>query len=97
MRLCLERVLPPLRERAVKFVLPPIESPADIAVAMKTVASRLAGGAITPGRGQQDGGRRRHLCAGDRDEEFRAVAAVGREHRSSRRSERNQTAGCHNF
>ena len=29
MRLCLERILPPCRERAVKFVLPPIESAAD--------------------------------------------------------------------
>ena len=30
MRLCLERILPPCRERAVKFALPSIESPADI-------------------------------------------------------------------
>ena len=29
MRLCIERILPPCRERAVKFVLPPIESAAD--------------------------------------------------------------------
>ena len=29
MRLCLERILPPCRDRAVKFVLPPIESAAD--------------------------------------------------------------------
>jgi len=26
MRLCIERILPPCRERAVEFVLPPIES-----------------------------------------------------------------------
>ena len=26
LRLCLERILPPCRERTVKFVLPPIES-----------------------------------------------------------------------
>jgi hypothetical protein len=26
MRLCIERILPPCRERAVKFTLPPIES-----------------------------------------------------------------------
>jgi hypothetical protein len=49
MRLCLERVLPPCRERSVKFALPPIESAADIAAAMKAVTSALAGGAITPG------------------------------------------------
>ncbi len=49
MRLCVERILPPRRERTVKFVLPPIESAADIAAAMKAVTSALAGGLITPG------------------------------------------------
>jgi hypothetical protein len=33
----------------VKFVLPPIESAADIAAAMKAVTSALARGMITPG------------------------------------------------
>jgi hypothetical protein len=49
MRLCIERVLPACRERAVKFALPPIESAADIAAAMKAVTAALADGAITPG------------------------------------------------
>jgi Family of unknown function (DUF5681) len=49
LRLCLERILPPCRERTVKFVLPPIEGAADIAPAMKAVTSALAGGMITPG------------------------------------------------
>ena len=49
LRLCLERVLPPCRERAVKFALPPIESAADIAAAMKAVTAALAEGTITPG------------------------------------------------
>src|ERR1700747_3234460 len=49
MRLCIERILPPCRERAVKFALPPIESAADIAAAMKAVAAALADGIITPG------------------------------------------------
>jgi Family of unknown function (DUF5681) len=52
MRLCLERILPPCRERAVKFALPPIESAADIAAAMKAVAAALADGIITPGEGE---------------------------------------------
>ena len=47
-RLCVERIPPVCRERAVKFVLPPIESPADIAAAMKAVTSALAKGEITP-------------------------------------------------
>ncbi|HEX9535732.1 MAG TPA: DUF5681 domain-containing protein [Stellaceae bacterium] len=49
MRLCIERVLPACRERTVNFALPPIESAADIAAAMKAVTSALADGAITPG------------------------------------------------
>jgi hypothetical protein len=49
MRLCIERILPPYRERSVRFELPPIESAADIAPAMKAVTSALAAGEITPG------------------------------------------------
>src|SRR6266852_5080162 len=49
MWLCLERILPPCRDRMVKFALPPIESAADIAAAMKAVTSALAGGMISPG------------------------------------------------
>jgi hypothetical protein len=36
LRLCIERILPRCREHTVKFVLPPIESAADIAPAMKS-------------------------------------------------------------
>jgi hypothetical protein len=49
LRLCIERVLPQCRERTVNFALPPIESAADIAAAMKAMTSALAGGVITPG------------------------------------------------
>ena len=41
--------MPPCRKRAVRFALPPIESAADIAPAMKAVTSALAAGVITPG------------------------------------------------
>ena len=49
MRLCIERLLPPCRERAVRFCLPPIESVSDISAAMQAVTSALAKGDITPG------------------------------------------------
>ena len=49
MRLCIERILPPCRERAVKFSLPPIESTDDISAAMQAVTAALARGQITPG------------------------------------------------
>ncbi len=52
MRLCLERLLPPCRERAVAFALPPIESAADIAAAMKAVTAALAAARITPGEAE---------------------------------------------
>ena len=44
LRLCIERILPPCRERTIKFELPPIKSAADIAPAMDAVTSALAGG-----------------------------------------------------
>jgi hypothetical protein len=49
MRLCIERLLPPCRERTVKFTLPPIESVSDISAAMRAVTAALARGNITPG------------------------------------------------
>ena len=42
MRLCIERILPPCRERAVRFALPPIESAADIAPAISRYAAGTA-------------------------------------------------------
>jgi hypothetical protein len=62
MRLCMERVLPPCRERTVKFSLPPIEaartgkscgpSPHDVSLAMDAVTSALARREITPGEAE---------------------------------------------
>jgi hypothetical protein len=49
MRLCVERLLPPCRERTVKFTLPPIESVSDVSAAMRAVTAALAKGNITPG------------------------------------------------
>ena len=49
MRLCIERILPPCRERAVNFTLPPIESTDDISAAMQADTAALARGDITPG------------------------------------------------
>ena len=53
LRLCLERVLPPCRERPVRFALPPIESAEDVSAAMNAVTSALAGGKITPGEAER--------------------------------------------
>jgi hypothetical protein len=49
LKLCLERILAPRRERVVRFALPPIASAADIVGAMGAVAAAVADGALTPG------------------------------------------------
>jgi hypothetical protein len=49
LRLCLERILPPCRERPVRFSLPPVKRADDITAAMGAVTAALAEGAITPG------------------------------------------------
>ncbi len=66
MRLCMERVLPPCRERTVKFSLPPVEvapagetcgpSARDISLAMNAVTAALAQGEITPGEAEKIAG-----------------------------------------
>ncbi len=55
MRLCLERILGPCRERAVAFEMPVIRSAADLAPAMSAVAAATAQGAITPREAMQLG------------------------------------------
>jgi hypothetical protein len=49
LKLCLDRILAPRRERVVRFPLPPIESAADIARAMGAITAAVAEGALTPG------------------------------------------------
>src|SRR5437016_3563447 len=61
MRLCIERLLPACRERAVRFALPPIESAADIAPAIKGGHLGARRGRHYAGRGSEDSGCGRHL------------------------------------
>jgi hypothetical protein len=49
LRLCLERILPPRRERPVRFDFPPFKSAGDAAAAMAAVTVAVANGEITPG------------------------------------------------
>src|SRR4051812_7616837 len=49
LKLCLDRILAPRRERTVNFALPPIESPADLGAALGAVTAAVAEGALTPG------------------------------------------------
>ena len=53
LRLCLDRMIAPRRERAVAFTMPPISGPADLAAAMASLAGAAAQGIITPGEAAQ--------------------------------------------
>jgi hypothetical protein len=48
LKLCLDRVYAPRRERAVAFALPPIETAEDLAAAMTAIADATASGDLTP-------------------------------------------------
>jgi len=52
LKLVLERIVAPRRERAVRFRLPRIDGPADIARAMGAVTAAVAQGALTPGEAE---------------------------------------------
>jgi hypothetical protein len=48
LRLCLERLVPPRRQRSIAFDLPPIRCAADVGPAMAAVLDALTTGTITP-------------------------------------------------
>jgi hypothetical protein len=52
LRLCLERLIPPVRERRVSLSVPQMERASDIAKALGTLLASVASGEITPGEGQ---------------------------------------------
>jgi hypothetical protein len=49
MRLVLERILPPRKDRPVPFALPPLETAADAVKATASLVEAVATGALTPG------------------------------------------------
>ena len=52
LRLCLERICPPRRDRPIKVKIARIETPQDVLRAIATVVGAVARGAITPSEGQ---------------------------------------------
>lgn len=48
LRLCLDRILPPRKDRPVTFTLPPINSAQDAAVVVSAVLAAVAAGELTP-------------------------------------------------
>jgi hypothetical protein len=53
LRLCLDRIIAPRRERAVSFTMPTITGAGDLADAMAALTSAAARGIITPGEAAQ--------------------------------------------
>jgi hypothetical protein len=49
LRICLDRLLPPRRERPVHFTLPSLRSATDAAAAMAAITAAVAAAEITPG------------------------------------------------
>ncbi len=49
MRLCLERIIAPRKDRPVRFGLPPLERPEDGPQALAKIAEAAAEGELTPG------------------------------------------------
>jgi Family of unknown function (DUF5681) len=48
LRICLDRILPPRKDRPVTFTLPPINSAQDAAATVSAVLAAVATGEITP-------------------------------------------------
>lgn len=48
LRLCLDRILPPRKDRPVTFMLPPIESAQDASRTVSAVLAAVASGELTP-------------------------------------------------
>src|SRR5208282_4914547 len=86
MRLCMERVLPPCRERIVKFRLPPIDSALtgetcgpsahDVSQAMNSVTSALACGEITPGEAETFAGWSTPSCGRSKQPRRKALVSI---------------------
>jgi hypothetical protein len=49
LRLCLDRIVPPRRERPVRFRLPTLATPGDAVAALTAIVTAVAAGELTPG------------------------------------------------
>ena len=64
LRICLDRILPPRRDRPVTFALPPIESAQDAAATVSAVLAAVAAGDLTPADAGEISKADRGLCEG---------------------------------
>lgn len=81
LRLCMERIIPPRRERPVQFELPPLETPADAVAAIAAITAGLADGSLTAAEGLALARMLRIFVE--------TLVLVGREERANGREERD--------
>lgn len=55
LRLCLDRILPPRKDRPVTFEFPPITSPKEAAATISAVLAAVAEGELTPAEASEVG------------------------------------------
>ncbi len=51
LRLCIERLIPPRKDRPIEFTLPTLQSVADLVPAHAAIAAAVSAGEITPSEG----------------------------------------------
>lgn len=56
LRLCLSRIVPPVRERAIEIELPKVETLADLPGAISGLLQRVAAGELAPAEGERIAG-----------------------------------------
>jgi len=82
LRLCLERILPPRKDRPVEFALPEIECAENAARAMAAILSAVASGELSPIEGREVSGiiQTYIQTLESSDIEARITALEGRKH-----------------
>ena len=53
LRLCMERIVPPRKDRPVSIALPPMETAEDLSKALGSLATAMAEGEVTPGEAEK--------------------------------------------
>ncbi len=80
LRLCLDRLCPPRKDRPVSFKLPPMKAPADAVAAMSALLAAVAKGDVTPGEAQTIAAvieaQRRVIECEDHERRLRALEQV---------------------
>ena len=81
LRLCLDRIVPPRRERPVNFRIPPLKSADDAAAAMAAITEAVAAGELSLGEAETASALverfTRALEAGEFEKRLRALEAAG--------------------